>query len=314
MSITVVKPGLQTTVQSRPRTGHRHRGVPASGAADPLSLALANRLVGNAWDAPALEASLLGPTLRFAEPCAVALSGAVADAAINGKAVPFHETLRVAPDDELAIGAARTGARVYVAFAGGLVVDEVLGSGSTYLQAAFGGIEGRALVADDTLIAAGGGPRDLQTPAAFRPPMSSSWALRSCASLETPQLTPASREHLFGSNWVIGRRADRMGLKLEGPGLEVTSDGRMPSAAVFPGTVQCPEDGTPYVLSIDAGTVGGYPRIAQVARADRHLLGQLRPGDHLRLLFREPDDAVAELRAKLDYWREWLPDIDEVLC
>jgi allophanate hydrolase subunit 2 len=118
---------------------------------------------------------------------------------------------------------------------------------------------------------------------------------------------------LFDTNWSIAQRADRMGLRLDGPRLSISSDGRMPSAPVFPGTIQCPEDGVPYILSVDSGTVGGYPRVAQVARADRHALGQLKPGDHVRLLYREPDDAVAEFRAMLDYWRDWLPDIADVL-
>ena len=87
----------------------------------------------------------------------------------------------------------------------------------------------------------------------------------------------------------------------------------MPSAPVFPGTVQCPEHGSPFVLAVDAGTVGGYPRIAQIVRADRHLLGQLRPGDHVRLLKRETQSAIDELRAKLAYWRAWLDNIDEVI-
>ena len=65
MRVAVLKPGLQTTIQSRPRIGLRHLGVPSSGAADPLSLALANKLVGNAWDSAALEVTLLGPTLQF---------------------------------------------------------------------------------------------------------------------------------------------------------------------------------------------------------------------------------------------------------
>lgn len=313
MSITVVKAGVQTTIQSRPRIGHRHRGVPASGAADPLSLALANRLVGNAWDAAALEATLLGPTLQFTAPCTVALTGADAPASVNGGSLPFHETVQLAAGDELTVGAVRVGARVYIAFAGGLHADDVLGSRSTNLQAGFGGHAGRALVVGDTLTAAGGAGTALSTPDRFRPPLSQSWALRACASLETEQLTAGGRELLFDTNWVIGRRADRMGLKLDGPALQVASDGRMPSAPVFPGTVQCPEDGAPYILSVDAGTVGGYPRIAQIARVDRHLLGQLRPGDHARLLFREPRDALTELTAKLDYWREWLPDIDAIL-
>jgi allophanate hydrolase subunit 2 len=82
---------------------------------------------------------------------------------------------------------------------------------------------------------------------------------------------------------------------------------------VFPGTVQCPEDGSPFILSVDAGTTGGYPRIAQIARCDRHLLGQMRPGDRVRFLRREPQEAIDELHAKHDYWRKWLPDIESVI-
>jgi allophanate hydrolase subunit 2 len=104
-----------------------------------------------------------------------------------------------------------------------------------------------------------------------------------------------------------------MGLQLEGARFEVASGGRLASAPVFPGTIQCPEDGIPFLLSIDAQTIGGYPRVAQVARADRHLIGQLRPGDHVRLLWRDADSAREELLAKHDYWREWLPDISAII-
>ena len=293
MTITVVKPGLQTTLQSRPRTGLRHLGVPASGAADPLSLALANRLVGNDWDSSAIEATLLGPTLRFDTDCAFAVAGAAVPVTLNGKETNVHETVLAHAGDELVIGAASAGARAYLAVAGGFEVGDVLGSASTNLQAGFGGLAGKALQQ-------------------FRPPMSSAWALRTCRSEETDLLDEAALRALFATNWHVDRRADRMGLRLDGPRLAVSSDGRMPSAPVFPGTIQCPEDGAPYVLSVDAGTVGGYPRIAQVARLDRHMLGQLRPGDHLRLLRREPDRAVEELEAKIDYWREWLPDAAEI--
>jgi 5-oxoprolinase (ATP-hydrolysing) subunit C len=309
----VLKPGLQTTIQSRPRVGMRHLGVPAGGAADALSMALANRLVGNTWYDPVLEATLLGPTLRFESPCSFALAGAHVTALLNGEDVPMHATVRVEPGDALEIGPMTVGARVYVAVAGGLEADEVLGSRSTNLQAGFGGLQGRALAAGDEIYFPSAVAESCETPEEFRLPMSSSWAVRVCPSVETGQLDAAGQELLFGTNWTISRRADRMGLQLDGPTLGVSSDGRMPSAGVFPGTVQCPEDGTPYLLSVDAGTVGGYPRIAQVARVDRHLLGQLRPGDHLCLLLREPDEAIDALHAKIDYWRAWLPDIEEVL-
>ena len=313
MTITVIKPGLQSTIQSRPRVGLRHQGVPANGAADPLSLALANRLVGNDWHAPAIEATLLGPTLRFEDNCAFAVTGAPAPLALNGTPVDAHATVLAHAGDELAIGAATSGARMYLAVAGGFVADEILGAASTNLQAAFGGYHGRALQAGDVLEVRGGVAGSMRTPSAFRPPVPSAWALRACVGADAGLLDEKGLQALFDTNWHVDRRADRMGLRLDGPRLAVLSDGRMPSAPVFPGTIQCPEDGAPYILSVDAGTVGGYPRVAQVARVDRHLLGQLRAGDHLRLLRREPDDAVEELRAKIEYWSEWMPDAAEII-
>jgi len=313
VSIEVVKPGVQSTIQSRPRVGFRHVGVPASGAADPLSLALANRLVGNPWDAPAIEATLVGPVLKFGSAAAFALAGGTVAATLNGRPVRSHETLFAESDDVLAVGSVEAGARAYLAVAGGFEVDTILGSASTYMPAALGGYSGRALLHGDRLDADPPRVERLMTPAEFRPPMISSWALRACPAPETEFLTPRCRESLFDTNWSVARRADRMGLQLDGKRLDIASDGRMPSAAVFPGTVQCPEDGAPFVLSVDAGTVGGYPRVAQVARADRHMLGQLRPGDHVRLLRRDPDEAVEELRAKIRYWCRWLPDIADIL-
>ena len=289
----------------------RHLGVPSGGAADTLSLALANKLVGNAWDAPALEATLLGPTLGFESGTAIGIAGAEAALSLNGKNVDAHETIFAKAGDVLEIGATSAGARVYLAVPGGFEADEVLGSASTNLQAGFGGFAGAALREGDRLRVAGERADSLVTPLEFRPPMTSSWGLRCCAGAETDRLDDASV--LFNTNWIVDRRADRMGLRLDGPRLDIASDGRMPSAGVLPGTIQCPEDGAPYLLSVDAGTVGGYPRVAQVARVDRHLLGQLRPGNHVRLLHREPDDAAGEFRAKLDYWREWLPDIAGIL-
>src|SRR5210317_1676079 len=147
MTITVIKPGLQSTIQSRPRVCLRHQGVPASGAADPLSLALANRLLGNTWEAPAIEATLLGPTLRFDCECSFSVTGAVDVATLNGNEIQAHESLTAISGDKLTVGAAEVGARMYIAVTGGFAAEDVLGSSSTNLQAGFGGLQGRALIA-----------------------------------------------------------------------------------------------------------------------------------------------------------------------
>jgi biotin-dependent carboxylase-like uncharacterized protein len=310
MTLRILKPGLQTTVQAGPRTGLRYLGVPASGAADPLSLALANRLVGNALLAPALEATLTGVSLRIESDSFAAITGAKSKAWVNGERVKLHRTLALAAGDELEIGPAKAGARNYLAFAGGIAVDEVMGSASTYLPAGFGGYQGRALCRGDVLATGpfGEAPRMLKTPKEFRPRASKTWALRACYGAEIDLLNKESRFDLFDTNFSVGNRADRMGLQLEGARFGTRSRGRLASAPVFPGTIQCPEDGTPFLLAIDAQTIGGYPRVAQVARADRHLIGQLRPGDHVRLLWRDAESARAELLAKQGYWREWLPE------
>jgi len=311
MTLTVLKPGMLTTLQSQPRIGMRHLGVPSGGAADPLSLALANTLVGNPWHATALEATMLGPVLRFDAASSFAIAGAPVQATLNGRTIDCHVTAFARPGDELIVGVPNVGVRSYIAIAGGFAANEVLGSTSTNLQAEFGGIDGRAVQKGDILGFATRETDALETPAEYVPPLTTSWGLRACPSLETELIGNA--DALFETNWTVGQRADRMGLQLEGEKLDVASDGRMASAGIFPGAIQCPPGGSPFLLTVDSGTVGGYPRVGYVARLDRHLIGQLCPGDHLRLLRREPDAAIDELRAKIDYWRAWLPDIEAIL-
>ena len=236
-------------------------------------------------------------------------------ATLNGAVCPLHAAFRVRPGDRLDVGGCDTGARAYLAFSGGLAASPVLGSPSTYLPAALGGLSGRALKRGDRLELVPGGPEfgELRTPDGFRPVFTRSLAVRVCAAGESPLLHAADRDALLAHRWIAGRRADRTGIELEGPVIAIDTAGRLPSAAVFPGTLQCPENGVPYLLGIDAPTTGGYARLLQVARCDRHLLGQLRPGDRLRFLWREPTAAAAELRSKHAYWRRWLPDVALVI-
>ena len=313
MTIQVLNPGLQTTIQATPRIGMRYLGVPASGAADPLSMALANRLVGNDPLAPALEVTLAGMSFRAAVTMQIAITGAIASCTVNGDTAHQHATLQLAPGDEVRVGPAEKGARSYVAFAGGLQADEVFSSQSTYLPAGFAGFEGRALQKGDQLELGGADHivEMLQSPAEFRPPMTGSWTIRAGRASETGLLQDAGQ--LFAARFTIGNRSDRTGLKLEGAKFSIRSDGRMPSAPVFPGIIQCPEDGELFALSVDAGTTGGYPRVAKVARLDLHVLGQLRPGDQLMLIERKESDAETELRDKHQYWNAWLPGIDRII-
>jgi allophanate hydrolase subunit 2 len=120
------------------------------------------------------------------------------------------------------------------------------------------------------------------------------------------RLAAASRRAFFRERWAVGRDADRMGYRLDGPELEISGP-ELVSFGLAMGCVQVPAAGQPIVLMADHQTAGGYPVVAGVARADLPLLAQLLPGDHLR--FREISVEAAQsawrrLRASLDTLRK----------
>jgi biotin-dependent carboxylase-like uncharacterized protein len=276
-------------------------------------MALANKLVGNAPWVAALEATLTGVSLAFNCESTIAITGATASCTLNGEPVRQHATIDVQANDVLAVGPAEKGVRCYLAVAGGFKAKDVLGSTSTYLTAGFGGHEGRALAAGDelSLRQPGATAPGLETPENFRMPMMDAWILRAGRSCETSGLTNPSE--LFERGFTISNRSDRMGIQLTGKAFEISSDGQMPSVPVFPGTIQCTEDGSLFMLAVDSGTTGGYPRVAKVARIDLHLMGQLRSGNRLKLIERSDDDAAQELREKHAYWQDWLPEVADVV-
>lgn len=313
MSVLILNAGLQTTIQAGPRRGYRHKGVPASGAADSLSLAFANYLLGNLPDTPALELTLTGARFCLETTTPIAFFGGSADIFINSSQVASDRAYRTLAEDIIEIGPLRAGARLYVAIAGGFASEDWLGSRSTYLPASLGGFHGRALTPGDRLET--NSKEDLvsdfplrEIPDVLNLHVGHSWMLRAVPGPEYHLLEPAAQEQLFANQFQISNRASRMGAALEGQALALTSGDRLPSAAVFPGTIQCPPNGMPFLLMADAQTTGGYPRIAQIIRADRHLLGQLRPGDQLQLRRTTAEEAATILTNKSRLLSDWLGD------
>jgi antagonist of KipI len=305
----VLAPGQFTTVQDLGRPGWQRHGVTPGGAVDAWALRLANLLVGNAEGAAGLELTLAGPTLRFLAEALVALTGADFQVTINGRRVPAWRPVRLAAGTDLVLGAARTGCRAYLAIAGGIAVPRVLGGRGTHLAAGFGGLGGRALRAGDILkngppsawarrlAGALAGPDSFATArweitAEARPPGASSPIVRVIRGPQWEWFSADGRERFLRERFTVTARSDRMGLRLAGPAL---ADGGLPemvSEGVATGTVQVPPDGQPIVLLADRQTIGGYPKIANVATVDLPLLAQARPGDTVG--FREVSIAEAQ--------------------
>lgn len=289
MSARVLSPGLQSTVQDGSRHGYRHLGVGGAGAVDTYSHAVANLLVGNATDAPVIEAALLGPSLRFERPVRVALCGATADAHVDGQAIPGWRPVDLPPGAELRIGRLRAGARVYLAVAGGWSVPKILGNASTDLRGGFGGMRGRALAADDVL-PIGRGVRPASglriAPWWIEPAPDLDFTANAVVRVLPGRDALAPTDALFKAEWRVAPASNRQGLRLEGPGLTLDPRATHASARisepVAPWTLQLPAGGQPIALLADAQTHGGYPCIGHAVACDRPRLGQLRPGDTVR--------------------------------
>ncbi|GAA0950777.1 biotin-dependent carboxyltransferase family protein [Kribbella koreensis] len=270
-ALTVLEPGPLATIQDRGRAGQAALGVPRSGACDRRSYELANRLVGNAPGAAAIEVTFGGLALRAEAEVVVAVTGAPCpDAPLNAPS-----TLRAG--DVLRLGAPRSGLRTYVAVRGGIGVEPVLGSRATDLLS---GLGPAPLTAGDVLpVGCEHGPMPGVDLAAVADPVAGDLVVRVIPGPRQDWFAPGA---LLGRRYAVSSNSNRIGVRLEGTPLERIREGELPSEGMTLGALQMPPSGLPVLFLADHPVTGGYPVIAYVARADLDACAQLRPGQSLR--------------------------------
>lgn len=300
-TLTVLRPGLLTTVQDLGRWGHQMVGVPVAGAMDTRALRQANALVGNAPGAAAIEVTLLGPTVRADVGVRVAVAGAGFELRTDGGAAPFGRPFDLPAGATLAIGG-RTpgaGARAYLAVAGGIDTPPVLGSRSTHLVSRMGGLSGRALVAGDVLPLGAPPGATPARPGRVAPVAGpSGLGLRVLLGPQDDWFAAETIDRLLTGTFTVSPHSDRMGFRLDGPALVTARPGELVSEPVAFGAIQVPSGGGPILLMADRQTAGGYPKIATVISADLPVAGQLAPGDVVRFTACSRAEARAALVAR----------------
>lgn len=304
MSITVLNPGLLTTVQDMGRVGYQQFGVSVSGVMDPRAAATANILVGNPEDEAVLECTMLGPQLRFDAANTIAITGGDLTASLDGQPLPTYRAVAVQAGQTLRFQAPKTGCRAYIAFTGGLDIPEVMGSRSTYLKAKIGGFQGRKLQKDDVIsFRAPGTPKNLSEryiyPEFVPRPV---YTVRVVMGPQDDAFTPQGIATFLGEIYSVTNEFDRMGCRLDGPVIEHVTDGNIISDGIAFGAIQVPTEGKPIIMMADRQTTGGYTKIAAVISADFRLLGQLKAGDKIRfekVSIQEAQEALLNQRAAL---------------
>lgn len=298
--LLVRRAGPSTTVQDLGRWGHQRFGVPVSGALDTTALRLANAVVGNPEGMAGLEIRLAGPDLVVeADGVRCALGGAVEAYLGDDPPIALEPWRSFAAHRGQVVRIKRVveGAVGYLAVAGGFALGPVLGSQSTYTRAALGGLDGRVLGDGDRLPLARARVEPRDELALAERPSAEAGPLRVVLGPQHDAFTDEALATFLDAAFTVGREADRMGIRLDGPRLTHRTDANIISDGVATGAIQVPANGQPIVLLADRGTVGGYTKIATVISADLPRTGRLVPGAEVRFASVTLNEAIAARRA-----------------
>lgn len=317
--VTVEYAGAHTLVQDLGRDGYYAMGLPPSGALDQFSHRCANLLVGNRPSAATLEVTMIGPKLRFDSPAYVAVAGGDVPIWIDDVRHDSWTTLHIAAGQMLTVGTLRTGCRAYIAIRGGIDTPPVLGSRSTYVSSAIGGLRGSPIRVGDELPIGPAESRDCPGPGStveqrLRPPLAGTYRLRVVAGLCHYRFDQDSVDRFFSSTYTVSPVSDRTGYRLSGPALTFAEReppfgaGDNPSNVVdlgYPmGSIQVPNGEEPICLLRDAVTGGGYATIGTVITCDLDLIAQLKAPDTIRFVQVSLSDAMAARKLRAQRLRE----------
>ena len=281
MSLTVLKPGFQSTLQDLGRNGFTHLGISPAGAADSFSFRLGNLLVGNDENDAGLEMTLVGGIYRFNQSVLAVLIGSRFRATLDGAEFPYFKAVHVKKGQELDIGPSQDGARCFLTVKGGFNVPQVLGSRSTHLMTRIGGYEGRDLKKGDQINF--GYSSTSREPGKLEKIIETDRSvLRVTKGLQYDRFESKNRDVFFRERFIVSQRSNRMGLRTEGPEIKAGITDEILTEGLPIGAVQVRGNGHPIISFVDHQTTGGYPKIANVIAADLCKVGQLKPRDEFK--------------------------------
>lgn len=285
-TLEILRTGPLALVEDLGRDGLGHLGVTRSGAADRRSHMLANRLLANPDDRATIEVAFGGFTARVrGGDVDIAVTGADTDPEINGVTFGTNSIQHVQNGQVISLGTPRSGLRTYLGVRGGIEVTPVLGSRSYDVMAAIG----PAPLRDGDVLQIGEGagayPEIDQAPVATIPD-----------DVVELRVTPGPRDDWFvdpdimvRTNWLVTNRSDRVGMRLVGMPLEYRWPGRqLPAEGADRGAIQIPPNGFPIILGPDHPVTGAYPVVGVVVEEDIDTLGQVRPGQTVRMHWSRP--------------------------
>ena len=284
--LIVRKPGFLSLLQDAGRTRVMHLGLACGGAMDRHAWAWGNQLLGNRYGATALEVTFGGCEFTCNLNTQIAVTGAAVTCTVNGETRPLWATLNLYPGDDIALSAPQSGLRAYLAVRGGFQTEDGLGgSCATFTREGTGGLHhnGKPLQTGDVLPCS---PMtheapNRKVPNHWIPDYNAETALDVILGAQVDRFPACALESFFSENYELSPQSDRMGVRLNGPALEINGE-RLISEGISLGAIQVPADGQPIILLNDRQTIGGYPKLGAVTPRSLDALAQCVPGSKLR--------------------------------
>lgn len=285
-------------VQDLGRPGFAGIGIAVNGAADRRAARTANILVGNLEHAPLVEITGSELAVVARTDMLLTVTGAAETVIVDGYPQPAWETLSVSAGSRVLIPYPTSGFRSYLAVNGAIQSDRVLNSVSADPLLGVG----TRLSAGDTLTFAS---RYLAHPAAELGRLFRLGARRptlqgpvQVSVTEGPDLSRlALGQAALDALFRVRPQSNHVGLRLEGPPIEQNSAQEIPSRGVPIGAVEVPPTGGIIILLRGRLVTAGYPVVAVATSESLDLLGQVRPGDDIKMSFCDVESARTTLRA-----------------
>lgn len=274
--ILILSEGMHSSIQDLGRKGYRSFGVPISGAMDKYSFILANKLLNNDENSPALEMTSIGPKIMFEDHSLIVLTGADMSPSINGSPIKMNYVYEVKTSDVLSFGHILSGVRAYLGVKGGFMTENKLNSYSYYE-----GITSKEKIQKGDRLRIASYDNNLELGSSKVKVKTSHFDVKKLEVTKGPEynrLTKKHRELLFSKRFKIGGMNNRMGYQLKNkfPSLK---DAEIITSTTIPGTVQLTPSGTLIILMRDCPTTGGYPRILQLTDIAINQLAQKKEND-----------------------------------
>lgn len=283
--INILKPGLFTTLQDLGRIGHQDAGIPFSGAMDKEAHKIANELLDNPHSTPTIEMTLKGAEFEFEGEGQIAITGADMHAELNTKPAPMYQTIDVKYGDKLVFHQSDLGCRTYLAVKGEWTSTQWLKSFSAVSNLMnIEGVPGQLKAGNIIEIETSNFIERRTYPLALRPIYSSCYILRVVSGPEFEQFDIQQIQSFFDTTFEVSADSNRMGYRLKGNIEHYEPQGEEISSGIVEGTIQITNSGEPIILTSDAQTTGGYPRIANVVSEDLSIVAQMKAGDEVRFM------------------------------